>query len=75
MTNFFFIHNKCLSFRQLKCGESQMTYLARNTVKEAKLFVRFLPVSATGKLLVIVSVNFIDDWSAQERLRELKLCQ
>jgi hypothetical protein len=27
------IHNNCLSFRQLKCGESHMTYLARNTVK------------------------------------------
>ncbi len=26
------LHNNCLSFRQLKCGESHMTYLARNTV-------------------------------------------
>ncbi len=26
------LHNNCLSFRQLKCGESDMTYLARNTV-------------------------------------------
>jgi hypothetical protein len=28
------LHNNCLSFRQLKCGETHMTYLARNTVKE-----------------------------------------
>jgi hypothetical protein len=27
------LHNNCLSFRQLKCGESHMTYLARNPVK------------------------------------------
>ncbi len=27
------LHNNYLSFRQLKCGESHMTYLARNTVK------------------------------------------
>jgi hypothetical protein len=26
------LHNNCLSFRLLKCGESHMTYLARNTV-------------------------------------------
>ncbi len=25
------LHNNCLSFRQLKCGESHMTYLASNT--------------------------------------------
>ncbi len=28
------LHNNFLSSRQLKCGESHMTYLARNTVKK-----------------------------------------
>jgi hypothetical protein len=32
------LYNNCLSFRQLKYGESHMTYLARNRVKQ-KLFV------------------------------------
>jgi hypothetical protein len=27
------LYNNCLSFRQLKYGESHMTYLARNRVK------------------------------------------
>jgi hypothetical protein len=27
------LYHKCLSFRQFKCDESHMTYLARNTVK------------------------------------------
>ncbi len=28
------LHNNCLSFRQLKCGVSHMTYLARNRVDD-----------------------------------------
>jgi hypothetical protein len=28
------LHNNCLSFRRLKCGESHMTNLARNTVNK-----------------------------------------
>jgi hypothetical protein len=29
------LNNKCVIFGQLKCGDSHMTYLARNTVKES----------------------------------------
>jgi hypothetical protein len=32
------LHNSFLSFRQLKCGESHMTYLARNTVNRIGSF-------------------------------------
>jgi hypothetical protein len=37
------VHNNCLSFRQVKCGESHMTYLARKTVKglNTNIFHRF----------------------------------
>jgi hypothetical protein len=47
-----FLRNKCLSFRQLKCGESHMTYLARNTVNGQRTEVIF-------KLLTLNAVKFL----------------
>jgi hypothetical protein len=37
------LHNNRLSFRQLKCGESHRTYLARNIVKIRERKKKFLP--------------------------------
>jgi hypothetical protein len=34
------LHNNFLSFKQLKCGDSHMTYLARNTVKSIKILYK-----------------------------------
>jgi hypothetical protein len=43
------LYNNCLSFRQLKYGESHMTYLARNRVKGCgKLFNEFAVILRRG---------------------------
>ncbi len=59
------LHNNCLSFRQLKCGESHMTYLARNTVKPGRFHIPLCFISGkswgvqNASSLFYVPVRFI----------------